>query len=375
MKLLKRYFPILFFISSFLWMGKVIFNDGYPDFSNFYFGPLLAFKNLNPYLGNFNLFTPTTYPPFIFWFFYPLTFLPLAIAEKLWTIGSIITLLISLNLLFKVFNQKITSSEGLILSSFVFLSFPTKFTLGMGQINIFILLFITLFIYFLNKSKPYSGVFLGLCVMLKIFPVAPIFYLIISRKWRTIAYILLTVILGGILTLLLVRLEIITYFIQKIIPSLLDSWKGDYYNQSLTGVMIRAGLYNNRELIRSAITLALALPTLWMVFLTKSKDKFAINLIIGTLLTLNLLVNSFSWQHHFIWLLPSFFATYFYLKRIKARNYFYYLLFLCYLLVSINLKYPLSFPIPIQSHVFFGSLLLLFIQATLLQKSIKKIKA
>jgi len=375
MKLFKKYFPILLFISSFLWMGKVIFNNGYPDFSNFYFGPLLAFKNLNPYLGNVNLFTPTTYPPFIFLFLYPLTLLPLVLAQKLWTMGSIIALLISLNLLFKVYNQKFISFEGLILSSLVFLSFPTKFTLGMGQINMYILLLIVLFIYFMNKYKDFSGAFLGLCLMLKVFPIAPIFYLIASRKWKTIAYILLTFILGSLLTLIFVKTEMITYFIQKIAPTLIDSWKGDYYNQSLTGVLVRFGIRNNRELIRNALELIIAVPILWITLLNKSKDKFVINLTIGILLTLNLLINSFSWQHHFIWLLPSFFATFFYLKRIKARNYLYYLLLLCYLLVSINLKYPLNFPILIQSHVFFGSLLLLFIQATLLQKSTKKIKA
>lgn len=171
-----------------------------------------------------------------------------------------------------------------------------------------------------------------------------------------------------------VRQEIISYFIQKIVPTLINSWKGDYYNQSLTGVLVRFGIYNNRELIRNLLVLTITLPTLWIALLNKSKDKFVVNLIIGTLLTLNLLVNSFSWQHHFVWLLPSFLATYFYLKKINAKNYFYYLLFLCYLLVSINLKYPLNFASFIQSHVFFGSLLLLFVQATLLQKSTKTFK-
>jgi len=371
MKLFKKYFPALLFISSFLLMIKVILNNGYPDFSNFYFGPLLAFKNINPYLGNVNLFTPTTYPPFIFWFLYPLTLLPLVIAEKLWTIGSIIALFLSISLLLKIFNQKITSSESLILFSLAFLAFPVKFTLGMGQINIFILLFITLFIYFLNKSKAYSGLFLALCLMLKVFPLAPIFYLITAKKWKTIAYLFLTLILGITLTLIFIRTAVVVYFIEKIVPTLLNSWKGDYYNQSLTGVMVRAGIYDNRELIRSVITLIIALPVFWIVFLNKSKEKLTINLIIGTLLTLNLLINSFSWQHHFVWLLPSFFVTYLYLKKIKADKYFYYLLFFCYLLVSLNLKNPLDLPLLAQSHVFFGTLILLIFQTTLLYNSTK----
>jgi hypothetical protein len=360
-------------------MSKVILNNGYPDFSNFYFGPFLAFKNINPYLANTNLFTPTTYPPFIFWFLYPLTLLPLIVSEKLWTIGSIIALLLSLNLLLKIYNQKFISTEGLILSSLAFLAFPIKFSLGMGQINIYVLLLIIMFIYFLNKSKTYSGIFLGLSLMLKVFPLTVIYYLITTKKWKTIGYIFLTLILGLIFTLVFVKIEIITYFIQKIVPTLLDSWKGDYYNQSLTGALVRAGIYNNRGLIRDAITLIITLPILWVVFINKSKDKFITNLIIGTLLTLNLLINSFSWQHHFVWLLPSFFATYFYLKKSKAKNYLYYLLFFCYLLVSLNLKRPLDLPLLARSHVFLGTIILLTFQITLLYNSTKikslKIKA
>jgi len=353
-------------------MAKVIFNNGYPDFSNFYYGPLLAFKSINPYLGNTNLFTPTTYPPFIFWTLYPLTLLSQLVAEKLWTIGSIISLLISLKLIFSIYEKRFFSKESLILSSLAFLSFPVKFTLGMGQINIYILLLIVLFMYFLNKSKSLSGIFLGISLMIKFFPIAVISYLIKDRKWKTLSYALLTMLIGGILTLIFINSEIISYFVAKIVPTLINSWKGDYYNQSLTGLIVRAGIINNRETIRSVLEFAIAIPTLFLIFKNKTRDKFTISLTIGTLITLNLLINSFSWQHHFVWLLPSFIACYFLLKKIKAANYLYWLLFLCYLLVSLNLKYPLDLPLFAQSHVFFGAMLLLILQLFFLQKAHKK---
>ena len=94
----------------------------------------------------------------------------------------------------------------------------------------------------------------------------------------------------------------------------------------------------------------------------KRKDIEKLCLIFGTLITLNLIVNTFSWQHHFVLLIIPFFATYFAIKKLKNKKVYLLNLVISYILVSINIKDPNVLPIILKSHVLFGSLLLLFIQ-------------
>jgi alpha-1,2-mannosyltransferase len=370
MKLFKKYFPLLFFLFTFLLISKVILNNGYPDFSNFYFGPLNYHNGINPYIANKNLFTPTTYPPIIFLFFYPLTFLNLIFAEKLWTLLSILALICSLFFLLKIYNQKINSPIGLILSSLVFLSFPVKFTLGMGQINIFILLLISLFIYFHNKSKNYSAIFLGISILFKFFPFLMIFYFLVKKQWKIFILLCFTIISGALLSLILIKSDINWFYVQKILPTLLESWKGDYYNQSLSGLLTRFDLSQNlRVILRDSMSFILLFCSFLIIFLKQHKDKLNINLEISLIITLSLLINSFSWQHHFVWMTIPFFATFFYLKNKKTSLYYYLVLGVCYIMISWNFKNPQDYPILLQSHVFFGTLAMWFLQIYLLFKN------
>lgn len=132
---------------------KVLLLNYYPDFSGYYFGPKLALTNKNPYLGGKDFFTPFVYPPFVLLFFLPFTLSSFISAEKIWTILSLACLISTILLLLKMYNQKIFSVTGLFLTFLVFIAFPVKFTLGMGQINIVVLFFLTLSIFFLDRKK------------------------------------------------------------------------------------------------------------------------------------------------------------------------------------------------------------------------------
>ncbi len=370
MKFLSKVFPIVLFVVAFLLMSKVIFNDSFPDFRSYYYNPIISIQDINPYLANKNLFTPSVYPPFIFIFFLPLSILSFAVAQKLWIILSIFALLISLKLLFKVYEIKFSSSLGLILSSLVFLSFPAKYTLGMGQINMLILLCLCIFIYYFNKSEIKAIPFLGLSLLLKFFPLIMPLYLILKRKWKALFILVVVTILGLLFSFIFVRQEINIYFYQKILPTLVNAWQGYYYNQSLSGVIVRAGVDPTyRGFIRGLVSIIILIFTFLPIVLSKLKDKFTINLEISTIITASLLLNSFSWQHHFVWSLVPFITTYFFIKKYAKGEqgiFLYIVLFISYLLISTNLKSPLNYPQLIQSHVFFGGLILLILQLFLL---------
>jgi hypothetical protein len=367
MKSAIRLFSILFFITTFLWMAKAILLTNFPDFNNFYLSPGLIFNGVNPYLDKDTLFTSQTYPPHVFIFVYPLQFLPLFAMSKIWTLGSIASLLASIFILLKLYKEKITSNTALVLSGLVFLSFPVKFSLGMGQINIYILLLITLFIFYFKKNEVLSGVFLFFSLALKIFPVFIPVYLLFLRKWKT----LLTIIILGFALLTIsytvFGYQMMNYFIFDIFPTLLGGWKGDYYNQSLSGFLFRTGLeLNILETVRLVISSLLFFITFYIVLKNNATDIFNLNLKFGAILTLNVIINNFSWQHHFVWLIPSFFFIFFYLRKIKASKYLFITLALSYFLVAFNIKNPAGYPMFLHSHVFWGAFLLLILNLYLL---------
>jgi hypothetical protein len=83
---------------------------------------------------------------------------------------------------------------------------------------------------------------------------------------------------------------------------------------------------------------------------------------IAAIITLSVLINNFSWQHHFIFLfLPFLIAVYTLIKvknKHKSKNYLYSILLLGYLLIALNLPNPFIVPVILRSHVLYGGILL-----------------
>ena len=365
----KFFFIIIFFISSVIFL-KVLTYDYYPDFSSYYYSPIKVFNGENPYLGGKDFFTPFVYPPPVSLFFFPFTLLPFPIAQKLFLIISIVCLLSSIGLLFKLFKLAPFSILGLFLITLVLNFFPEKFTLGMGQINNVVLLMVTLFIYFyVKKREILSGSFLAVAIALKLFPGLLIIYLIFGKRWKTLLSVILTTLIIVLITFVFVNPRIISFFYITVLPSLIESWKADYYNQSLSAFLIRG--WSSLELasiLRPIIGTVLILISFIIVWKFKKNDKPGL-LSISLLITSSIIVNTFSWQHHFVWLIIPLFITFYYIKNNHLGKQYYLFLGLSYLLMAVNMKTPSSFPTLLQSHVLYGALLLYILDAYILIKN------
>lgn len=360
---LKLLIAAIIFVVSLGWLLRALFLGNYPDFKTQYFVPNLVFGGVNPYAGGANLFTPQVYPPTSIFFFSLFTILPFQIAPVVYTIFSILSLLLTLFLLSKNFNAKFLSFEFLILSSLSFISFPVKFTLGMGQVNLILLMFITLSLYFLEqKKKLLSGIVIGFPIVIKLFPwLLPIYFFLKLEK-KIIIGILTTIFISIFLVILFISKNIYLEFL-NIFPSLLNSWKLDYYNQAISGLIGRSfGVGKLSSSLKILISVILTSITFIVLFFKKTKSY---PLIFGILITLNLIINTFSWQHHFVFLIIPFFACFFAIKKLKVKKYYFTGLIFSYFLVSINFRNPDVLPTILLSHVLFGSLLLLFIQLKL----------
>lgn len=364
---MRRIAVLLFFIASCIYLFKSLTISYYPDFSVHYYGLKVVLERKNPYVKGEGFFIPDVYPPFTQLFFIPFTVFSYSFAEKIWVLISIVSYLVSVYLLFKISKIKIESNLALFLIALTnFFYFPLKFTLGMGQINNFILLLFIFSIYYIEKNREKVGaIFLSLSLLLKFFSFFFVIYLLIKKKRRVVLYTTTLLFALSLLSFIIVGQNTSVYFLTKVLPGLIGGFKTDYYNQSLSGFVSR--LILNVE-FRTLATFVLSL----IIFLTsvyswiKSRDNL---LSISLVVCVSLIINNFSWQHHFVLLLVSFVFVLARISKLKnRRNIFYLLLGVSYYLVGLNLKNPEFFHVLFQSHVLYGTLILFGLNVYLILK-------
>jgi len=317
-----------------------------------------------------------SYPPIDLLLFVPFTFFPFQAAEVFWTAINIGLLVVSLFYLTKIFSVKFFSRINMLLSSLVFIAFPTKFTLGMGQLNIFVLGLIVYGLWLMKKKNLYkAGFVFGAALSVKFSPIFLLFYFLFNFNRKVMYGFMLAVVVTIILTILFVPYQTYSYYIFKILPNfVLSSWKLEYYNQSLSGAVGRSfGTGAFSGILKTIIALVCIVGSFIVIIRNKQKDRLTFMMKIGILISLSLLFNTFSWQHHFVWMIIPFYASIFYLrslKSLKSKFRIYLLISAAYILVSINFPNPNILPVILQSHVFYGGLLLLIIDLHLLKKSL-----
>ena len=120
--------------------------------------------------------------------------------------------------------------------------------------------------------------------------------------------------------------------------------------------------------LKNVLTILFVFISFVVLFNNKKKDLLTTMLSFGIIITISILFNTFSWQHHFVWLIVPFYATVFYLKKIKAKTIYYLLITIAYVLVSVNFPNPNILPVILQSHVFYGGIILLSVDLFMLLK-------
>jgi len=205
---------ILFFLSvSFvilIYNLKFISNVG-GDFKTYYFALLTALNNSNIYnseylnnisnlIGNNGYIFPYLYPPTFLVFIYFFKNFNLEMANLIWTIFNSflvasIFLLTSMFIINSLIREKfinenkiknLIASLSLIMFLYILLPFSNNFFLG--QVNIFVLTFIVLSLYYLFSNQKYflSGFCLSIAFLIKITPVILIILLLKKGKIKSL---------------------------------------------------------------------------------------------------------------------------------------------------------------------------------------------
>ncbi len=349
-------FALLVFVHALISLSKISTTLA-PDFSVFYEAARGLITQKNIY--TLPMYTGFGYPPFTLLPFIPLLIFPYKVAQVIWVVLSFTLFLYAISLSGQVIGKKATLLAYCLIFSFAFLAFPTKFTLGMGQVNIVALTFFLGSILANQKKLTVkSGILLGLTLIIKphLFLFMPIYLL--AKKWKQVGIASLIVLLGVCITGVFFGWGLYEFYFRVTVPPLMAfAGRELYYNQSLGSFFSRLLPISTAALFTSAISLILVITAYWVMW--KRKMSLATSVLFFT--PIFLLVEPLSWQHHYVFLLPVFVYLF---DRHKKDSVRLGILVISFLLIAANIKYPeivTGFPLSelLRSHVFIGNVLLL----------------
>ena len=311
---------------------------------------------------------PNPYPPLTFLFYLPFTFIPYPQAQAVF-IFLIFASLVGLTLLsLHLVIGKFPLLSFIATLTLILFSFPTKFSLGMGQQNS-IAYFLLLVSYYFWKKKVslLSGIFLALSISLKpVLGFVAIFFLI-QGAWQTLFWAFVTGFFETISTFLISNTNLLMDWIRQTLVYIPLAGRGVYYNQGFAGFISR--LTQNTALVKtSAILFLISILSAVIVAARKTKNT---NLDFSLFTISLLLVDTLSWQHHFVWLIFPFVVLAH--EVIKKKNTLLSgLIVIAYLLVSWNFKNPDIVPAIFLSTQFYGAMILWVINIYFIFKWRKK---
>lgn len=266
-------------------------------------------------------------PPASLLVYAPLQYVPYTVVQAAWVLLSFVCLIAVVVLIARSVGIRHARTLMLV-AALSYLSFPTQFTLGMGQVNLLVLMLVVAAVFFEGQSRSWSaGVSIGLSWLLKpeLLLLMPV--LILCRKWRMIGASLSTLAVAVALSVGLWGTQSYAVYGQRLThlgTGLVDA--GIYYNQSLTGLMARSGV----------TSLWIVVPVLVGVFLVtcyslwKNPKSFAES--VWMYMPALLLIEPIAWQHHFVWLIPTYIMLWARRSSVRAAV----LLAVSYFLISWN---------------------------------------
>lgn len=336
-----------------------------PDFSIFYYAGKDILLGISPY-GDRTLFTAFNYPLVSALLFTPLVLFPYTFAQTFFTFANVASIFAIVYFCFILLKKRVSFIFFLSTISLVFLSFPTKFTIGMGQTNLLALMMLLWgFVLLQKKQGLWSMVFLILSIFFKPIVGITLVALLLEKEWRLFFLAIGFAILFALAIPILFHQQYANgVFLYNILNQSLAG-REVYYNQGLLGFISRlTSSLSLRSVLNIFITIQLLFFTYWKV------RKTTIAATIALLLTLLVIIDPLSWQHHFVFLILPFIAVFFAIQNRKKKNVLYMLLGISYVLVSANIKNPIPlqhFPLSLLlSNQFYGSFLLLLLEMYLL---------
>ncbi|MBO0854902.1 MAG: DUF2029 domain-containing protein [Nocardia sp.] len=250
---------------------------------------------------------PFTYPPLSAVLFAPLALLPVGAAECLVLLCSMACLAVTLWLVsirIRPAMDPRTRAIGLVAVVAVLgLSEPVRETYAFGQINLVLMLAVTLDTLVRKPFWP-RGLLIGIAVSVKLIPAAYLLYFLIRRDWRTCGTIVASA--GGAIGLGFVLLprDSREYWLHTMFET--DRIGPPQYagNQSLKAFAFRLGFGDTAGTVIWIVLAAIAIGLAAVVMkrlLDQGHEVAALMVNAAAVL----LASPVSWSHHWVWIGPA----------------------------------------------------------------------
>ena len=234
-------FIVIFIItSSFFLFRFLILHRGYEEvFSAFDF--IVYYNAAKAFLNNVDVYPEYKYLPLSIIFVIPFAYLNFDQAFLLMCLLNLLSLFVISFLIVRIlyhYNISLTFWEKSLLPFAIFVFFPVTKSFYGGQINIIILLLVTLFYYFLIKNRNLSAnLSLLLATVIKVWPLILIIFCLFQRKKKFATTFLSMLSLSFIISILLFG----THSHIRFIETLMEFQRGSttYLNISLSSMFLR----------------------------------------------------------------------------------------------------------------------------------------
>lgn len=243
------------------------------------------------------------YPPFTMLLFLPLGLFDISNAYLLWQISNLLLCVACIYGLWRLFLKDYGIFSLLLVATLMLWLVPTRYTFSVAQTNFLALLFFLLFLR--NRSKPWGGVWLALCVVVKPYMAILYIYPLLTRKWKVLAIAILTLLALTFLSVLAFGSEVLISFLHNPTPDMPGYVYTEGVNQSLLATILR--LTPNQIIKESpilnplylGISLLFSLITVWVTIKKNSSHDW----VILSILFLALIIYPASLAHYGVFLI------------------------------------------------------------------------
>lgn len=312
---------IIIVLVLFLAIGQIFFNiistllkRDLVDFLVYYEAVEKFLQKSNPYVYLYGLTKPGipfNYPPSALLILSPLYLLPIKIGQVLLSIISVCFFAMTLWIVKKLVKINISFIHFLILLIFFIQTFPTKFTLILGQVNFVVLGFSFLALYLFTHKK---GIFYWFFVLLlfslaagiKILPLYTLPLFFIMGNFSFVVGVLIFFLFLNVIP----SFSLFVYYYFSLIPSFVNIGYPSYYDQSLFAFFMR--LTNNFHVAKysSLIVLVVLCLLVFLWFIKQQKSVRNLTIVFSLIFAIFSIGNIFSWQHHLVFSFPLVFILY-----------------------------------------------------------------
>jgi Glycosyltransferase family 87 len=221
------------------------------------------------------------YPPFAMFLFLPLGLFDMGNAYVFWQILTLLICCACIYLLWKLFLNKYKVLGLLLVAVLLIRLEPARLTFNYSQTNFITLLFFLLF--WKNRDKATSGIWLALSVMVKPYMVFLYIYPLLIRNWRMLSSAILTLIALSVLSILAFGFDIFVSYLDNPVPQT-PVWNYiEISNQSLLATLLRTNdqLPTGHESLLShpvyaGVSFVMTLITVWVTVKKDNNHDWAI---------------------------------------------------------------------------------------------------